>query len=239
MRYQSVTIGLLTLLFLCLVGTMVGTLPARADTPITVSTTDDVLSDDGLCSLREAVRAANLDQASGAMPGECPAGNGADTIILPAGTYTLTLPGANEDAALTGDLDITSTVTINGAGAASTIIDGGGIDRVLHVIRVSPQPVITATISHVTFRNGNAGGNVGGGLYNTQCVLTVVDSVVTNNRAVAGGGIANFGGSAVLNLTTSTVSANTTSPGAGGGIWNNTGTINITRSTLTDNRAES
>jgi len=41
---------------------------------------------------------------------------------VPAGTYTLTIPGANEDANQTGDLDITSDLTINGAGAHSTVI---------------------------------------------------------------------------------------------------------------------
>ena len=47
-------------------------------------------------SLREAVIAAN------AQPG-------ADTIIVPAGTYKLTTAGSDEDMAATGDLDITGT----------------------------------------------------------------------------------------------------------------------------------
>lgn len=75
------------------------------------------------CSLRGAIIAANAN------------GVGADTINLPAGTYTLTLAGINEDLGATGDLDITSNITIAGAGAASTIIQAGttnanGIDRV-------------------------------------------------------------------------------------------------------------
>jgi CSLREA domain-containing protein len=51
---------------------------------ITVNTTDDELNADGDCSLREAIVAANTDTAVDA----CPAGSGADTINLPAGTYT-------------------------------------------------------------------------------------------------------------------------------------------------------
>jgi hypothetical protein len=39
----------------------------------------------------------------------------------------LTLAGAGEDFAATGDLDITDSVTIIGAGAGSTVIDGGGL----------------------------------------------------------------------------------------------------------------
>ena len=48
----------------------------------------------GHISLRSAIMAAD------AKPN-------ADTIIVPAGMFTLTLAGAGEDAAATGDLDIT------------------------------------------------------------------------------------------------------------------------------------
>jgi CSLREA domain-containing protein len=71
---------------------------------------DGVCADgSGNCTLRAAIMEAN------ALPG-------ADTITLPAGTYILTIPGINEDAAATGDLDITADLTINGADTASTII---------------------------------------------------------------------------------------------------------------------
>src|SRR5574341_22687 len=124
MKHRPLFLILFVLLFLCLVGVLVGAAPARASTTITVSTTSDELNDDGQCSLREAIRAANLDMASGTTPGECPAGSGTDTIIVPSGIYTLTIAGTNEDAALTGDLDITNTVTIGGTSADSTLIDG-------------------------------------------------------------------------------------------------------------------
>ena len=51
-------------------------------------------------SLRDAIIAANADP-----------GTAADTIVLGSGTYTLSIPnvgGAQENSALTGDLDITS-----------------------------------------------------------------------------------------------------------------------------------
>ena len=71
--------------------------PAGAAT-ITVSTTGDTIGDDGVCSLREAVIAANTNAASGATLGECAAGEVAptvDVINIPAGTYTLTIAPIN------------------------------------------------------------------------------------------------------------------------------------------------
>ena len=62
--------------------------------------------------LWQAIIAANTDTASGAVAGECPAGSGADTIMLPAGAYALAILGLDEDAALTGDLNITGDATI-------------------------------------------------------------------------------------------------------------------------------
>ena len=71
---------------------------------ITVTTTDDELNSDGDCSLREAIQAANTNAAVDA----CNPHIGAETITVPAGTYTLSIAGANEDANATGDLDITA-----------------------------------------------------------------------------------------------------------------------------------
>src|SRR5262245_5509563 len=53
----------------------------------------------GHISLRSAIQAAD-------------ARGGSNTIILPKGTLTLTIPGANEDQSATGDLDITGNLTI-------------------------------------------------------------------------------------------------------------------------------
>ena len=52
--------------------------PVRADAVITVTTTSDAVASDGLCSLREAIIAANTDSAFS----DCPAGSGADTIAV-------------------------------------------------------------------------------------------------------------------------------------------------------------
>src|SRR5213075_2736414 len=54
---------------------------------ITVTIFTDNLTNNGDCSLREAIQAANTNMAVDA----CPAGSGADTIQLAAGTYSLSL----------------------------------------------------------------------------------------------------------------------------------------------------
>lgn len=81
-------------------------------------------TNDGLCnadcSLREAIIAANNLA-------------GADVINVPQGNYVLTLIGANEDLAATGDLDIRDNLTINGAGSTLTTVNGNLLDRVFHI----------------------------------------------------------------------------------------------------------
>jgi CSLREA domain-containing protein len=146
-----------------------------------VTTTDDELTTDGDCSLREAIQAANTDSAVDA----CPAGSGGDTILLPAGTYTLTLAGANEDDNATGDLDITDALTIVGAGPELTVIDANHIDRVLDV-----RPAAgTVVISGVTVMNGESVGfSSGGGINGWYANLVLTNVVVYGNRAPASGG---------------------------------------------------
>jgi hypothetical protein len=94
---------------------------------------------EGHCSLRAAVQEANATL-------------GGDSILLPAGTYLLTLSGTDEDAASSGDLDVDDDLVLIGAGAEVTSIDGGAIDRVLDV-RPSPFPRIVR-IENLTLRNG-------------------------------------------------------------------------------------
>ena len=100
----------------------------------TADTNDGVCGGD--CSLREAVIAAN------SIPG-------ADVITLPSGTYILTISGTNEDNAATGDLDIKDNLTLSGAGANMTIINGGGIDR---VFQISSNVIVS--ISNLTVSGG-------------------------------------------------------------------------------------
>lgn len=77
---------------------------ASLATTITVNFAGDTVANDGRCSLREAVTAANLHAPLYAPAGNCAAGNGNDTILLPAGTFRLMIPGAGEDKNATGGM---------------------------------------------------------------------------------------------------------------------------------------
>src|SRR5262245_49893876 len=111
---------------------------------------------------------------------------GADTIQVPAGTYFLTIPGANEDAAQTGDLDITDDLTIVGADRDTTIINGGGLHRVFHVNWLGANPP-TVSISNLPITNGRAPdasgdpANSGGAILNEFGTLTIDNCVLQNN----------------------------------------------------------
>ena len=193
------------------------------------------------CSLRAAV------QESNALAGD-------DTISLPAGTFTLSIGGVGEDAAATGDLDIIDNLTISGVDAASTVVDGGGLDSVIQV-----ATTVTVNISNITIQNGNGapdGGGIynsgilminnstisgsyannrGGGIFNTS-QIALVNSIVSNNTAdISGGGIYSgglFGSTSEMTLTDSEVSDNSSSQG--GGITNRSSTI-LNSSIVADN----
>jgi large subunit ribosomal protein L30 len=82
-------------------------------------------------------------------------------ITLPPGTYLLSLGGAGEDGALTGDLDLTGNVTINGGGQSDTLIDGNeksqgatvralGLRKLNQTIEQEDTPVIRGMINKVS-----------------------------------------------------------------------------------------
>ena len=127
----------------------------------------------GPCSLRAAIMEANHQTG------------GLTKIVIPASVtpYVLTILPFGGDDETTGDLDITRSTTIEGAGAPTTIVDGNGIDRVFFV-----SPSITVTISGLTIRNGlKAGGGGGGGMLNDG-TLTLSSCIVSGNTAGTGGG---------------------------------------------------
>lgn len=175
---------------------------------ITVNNTADVVANDGRCTLREAVTAANKDQPSGTWSGECPAGNGEDVIFIPAGHYILNLVGNNEEENITGDLDIRDHLTLLGEGANQTIIDGNGTDRVIN------SHSVPLTLEDLSIVNGYSVGGNGGGISHFGVgapPLTLRRVSVSGNRAVQGGN--------------------------GGGIYMDTGLFILEQSEVSDNSA--
>jgi predicted outer membrane repeat protein len=177
----------------------------------------DGISDDGLgnSSLRAAIMEAN------ALPGE-------DTVLLGPGLYALSLTGADEDAALTGDLDVTESLTIIGTGADTTIIDAAGLDRVFQVFSGA-----SLNLSGLTITGGDVVGK-GGGLYNEGHVSLQDSTVTGNSSADRGGGIYSATG-ADLNVADTTISNNTTD-NRGGGIFSK-GVLTIQGSSISGNTA--
>src|SRR6185436_3881001 len=190
---------------------------------------------DNDCSLRGAIIAAN-------------ANGSADPVVInlqPATTYNLTLTNATqENAAATGDLDITTTihsVTILGGGSSgpdATIIDAAGLssgnmhDRAFQITGSG----VTVIFQDVAIRNGQAADAGASGASTNP---------TSQNSTRAGGGILNGAGSVTLDNVTvqscqilgkgdTVVNDHTTLDAWGGGLASlgATGNVIITDSTL-------
>src|SRR4051812_43601835 len=98
------------------------------------------------CTLRAAIQEAD------ATPGP-------DAVVLPPGGYRLTgapspeAGSVGEREAGNGDLDITEDLTVRGAGADRTTVDGAGLDRVFEIAGQT-----TAVIGDMTVTGGDANG---------------------------------------------------------------------------------
>jgi predicted outer membrane repeat protein len=256
MSIRAARISVFAIMFAC---GLISANNAFADVVFTVDSILDQIDDDtsdgichttaNTCTLRAAVMSAN--KAGGNV-----------LIVLPAGTYTLIRPSVLGDSGgaikLLNPVSGTPTITIDGAGAAVTIIDANEIAD--HVLTIDSSR--TATISGVTFRNGHVSGD-GGGIYNagnldligctlsdntasgngggiyTSQILFFNQSTLSGNQALSGGGIYSSGGSSVT-AGDCTLSGNTTLPGgSGGGIYTEAASsTTIDHCTLSGNMAD-
>ena len=171
-----------------------------------VNSLADVIADDGLCTLREAVIAANTNTSSGGggrREGECAAGSPAPIVDLitfldPPGTtdvFALSIfgpVGAAENDATRGDLDLTEDVVLFGNHpATTTLIDANHIGRAFQIF-----PGVTATIIGLQIHNGKA--EFGGGIYNGGGALVLDRAGLFFNEAEHGGAVYNFEGTLTI-----------------------------------------
>lgn len=186
-----------------------------------VTTTADNL-DAGGGSLRRAIYEANQTAE-------------ADTINVPAGTYTLSRTGDREDTGYIGDLDIREEITIAGAGAGSTVIDGGGIDRVFHVLyRTATFSGLTITGGNVTQPENKAYG--GAAVLGDTATIYLTDCSLINNSSYYNGGAVCLWSASSLYATNCVFSGNTVSAWYAGGIDSElNGSTSLTDCTISNN----
>lgn len=195
--------------------------PTTAAT-ITVDTAEDLVEDNGVCSLREATINANNGDQSGSV--DCAAGSGPadgefDTIAfdpsLDGTPIVLTQPGNDEDAGATGDLDIHDALIITGNGPEATIIDAGGLDRAVEAHDDEPAlTVLDVSLTDLTVRNGDVEGSGGGIAIHGSASTLVIDNCIIRDNTARG----------------------TTTPALGGGIFSE-GDLAVTSASLRDNLA--
>lgn len=200
----------------------------------TTADTVDALEEDGVCadasgacSLRAAITTANT------VPG-------LEEIELAAGSYAVTLAGANEDDNETGDFDIKDVVVIRGQGAGQTIIDAAQLDRALHfpLLMAAPKfprtPVIS-TFGDLSIRQGTA--DEGGAVWAGRPLRLERMILEGNSAATDDGGAILCVEGCDLWITDSKLAANSADASAGGAIFHGSGGIlHVERSTLSGNR---
>jgi 6-phosphogluconolactonase (cycloisomerase 2 family) len=182
------------------------------------------LDSSGRTSLRAAIMEANANPDT-------------DIILLSGGFYSLSIEGADEDGAATGDLDVLENLQIFGESPQTTFIDARSIDRVFDVF-----PGVQLVLFNLTVTGGDlAGRGDGGGVRVDNGTLFLDDSVITNSRASKGGAISNIGGNVTVDR--STLSNNRAEGNSGfdqGGAINSVGgTVTVRQSTIHDNYAQS
>ncbi len=165
----------------------------------------DMIAVDGVCSLREAWRAA----ANGIASADCPNGgdeaDGYKLIALGAGTWTMALanpvPAAADDASAFGDLDMTGSlalkVRVRGAGVLSTVLDAANLDRIFHVKNLASLELSDLTLRNGCVNGGNCatgtpGSEPNGGLayYNAAGTIRTPRTAWEDGRAREGGCLA-------------------------------------------------
>lgn len=206
--------------------------PARAAT-IRVTSAADAVSDDGNCTLREAVQAVS----DGVQVDACVPSGAIDTVVLASARYRLEA----------GPLVVRRAAKIAGAGAGETVIDASGQSEGFQLA----QGDGLLEMSDLTVRGSFGAAIVNAGLARLTRVelrengvgflnlgsATVVESTISDNRSIGylGAGVSNEAG-AELRIERSTIANNLLERSMGaGGIGLDQSTVEILDSTIAGN----
>lgn len=212
-----------------------GAYERRRDDPPSLYTvfevTDTADGDDGSCdshcSLREAVRAANVLADH-------------DVILLPAGRYELAVYGRAEDEAETGDLDILANLTLQGSSVpgrddGEVIVDGSQLDRLLHVDPYGAG--LWVNVRDIEITGGLALGASGGGIASRAHLKLSGVTARDNHADVNGGGIHSSGPDARLEIERCNVVDNVADDRGGGLYARGTGSLRVADTSIIGNEA--
>ena len=182
---------------------------------------------DGSCTLVDAITAANTDMATG----NCPAGSGADKVIL---TSDVSLTAINNYDLGAGGLPVVTTpITVEGGGYEISRPEVGSTPA-FRIFGVDSGGSLA--LKNTTLNNGGGPNFIydfGGGVYvGPGGTVELVDSTVTLCDAYYGGAIATSAGT--VTLTGSTLAFNGAFAG-GGAINSEGGTITLVNSTVSGN----
>jgi CSLREA domain-containing protein len=212
---------------------------------ILVDTRDDVVADDGKCSLREAIaKAARPKSSASQATNDCSGGGGAVDAI-PVIKFADSL---REKVIVSKPLTISSSVKLQGPGRLILALSGEKTTRIFFIeksaeVTISDLEIRDAADSAIYNNGGTLSLNncnllynaslVGGAIYNNRGTLLLNHVAFSHNRAGSGGTIFNDGGIVTLNdtiITDSFVSV------GGGAIHSQGGELSIRASTFENNK---
>ncbi|MDQ2996410.1 MAG: hypothetical protein M3R61_05060 [Chloroflexota bacterium] len=201
----------LTLLVLLLAMSIVPASPPAAAAPIVPRVVPASLAAGPTCTV--GTSGANYTTVQAAVND-----SNCSTINIAAGTY-------NEN------VTISRSVILQGAGAASTILDGGRNGRVLNI----PAAAAQVQLHNVTIQHGHLAINGFGSAISNNGTLSIADSSITDNSVGSSGFGSSIYNNGSLTLNSSQVIRNHHGYTYVGVIYNDTGTLSINASRISQN----
>ncbi|CAD7774665.1 hypothetical protein DMNBHIDG_00973 [Candidatus Methanoperedenaceae archaeon GB37] len=165
-----------------------------------------------------------------------------DTINVAAGTYNITSTLTYS----TNNGDNGHKLTIQGAGADQTVLNGGGSVQILYIYTHGDDYGGDITIKGMGFRNGNCFDCFGGGVYvyGVSINITIKDCTFSKNSArkihglpVSGGGVSACSSHGTITIANNTFLGNSADNGGGVDADSVSGTITITNNKFSGNSA--